>query len=241
MLLYALISCAGSLVLPGFFDDFREFTAYDWLMHLFGIPFVIAPRFYGPLWFIRELLVFNVLLFALVPVVKKIPGYVLIPVMVYLYFLPIPQIIRYSIPFFLVGMHFGFKKTIPILNSSLFLSAVFIIGFCIPIIFSGELSWKISVFLMAASILMISGKLVERDSINRLAKIAIPYSFPIYLLHEYPMTTLMRLLALKHISLPSAVIVFFVAPFLVICFCIGVIILWKYVAPKTYALFTGGR
>ena len=46
ILIYAVISCAGSLVLPGFFDEFRKFTAYDWVMRLFGIPFVIAPRFY---------------------------------------------------------------------------------------------------------------------------------------------------------------------------------------------------
>lgn len=60
--------------MPGFFDDFRKFTAYDWLMHLFGIPFSTGPGFYGPFWFIRELLIFNILSFALVPAVKKDTG-----------------------------------------------------------------------------------------------------------------------------------------------------------------------
>ena len=117
ILVYALISCFGSLVLPGFFDDFREFTAYDWLIRLFGIPFSSSPRFYGPLWFVRELFILNILSFAIVPVVKKTSGYVLFPVAMVVYFLPIPQIIRHSVVFFVVGIYFGFKKRIPIINN----------------------------------------------------------------------------------------------------------------------------
>ena len=241
MLVYAFISCAGSLVLPEFFDDFRKFTPYDWFMRLVGIPFVIAPRFYGPLWFVRELIIFNILSFALVPAVKKIPGYILVPAMVVIYFLPISQIIRYSIPFFLIGMYCGYKKRIPIFNKPIHIMGVFVVGFIITLIFEGSIYWKISVFLMAASILMVSGKLIGQNRIKEMVKIAIPYSFPIYLMHEYPMTTMMRLLALKHITIPLAITAFFVAPLLVISMCICVVIIWKRISPKTYTLFTGGR
>ena len=138
-------------------------------------------------------------------------------------------------------MYCGVKKRIPIFNNPIQIVAVFLVGFTIRLIFKGSLFWKISVFLMAVSILSVSGKLIEQKRIKKLVKIAIPYSFLIYLLHEYPMTTMMRLLVLKHISIPLAVIAFFVAPFLVIGMCICVVIFWKRISPKSYTLFTGGR
>ena len=241
MLLYALISYIGSFVAPKYFGDFSTFTAHDWLMRFFGIPFLVGPKFYGPLWFVRELLIFNILSFILVPAVKKIPGYILFPVLVIFYFLPIPKAMHRSIPFFLTGLYFGTKKSIPVSKNPIFLITLFIIGFTVPMIFLGEVPDKISVLLMTGSILMISEKLVERDSVKKMAKKAISYSFPIYLLHEYPMTTMMRLLAEKHISMPVAVAAFFIAPFLVGAVCICVIDLWKRLSPKTYALCTGGR
>ena len=243
ILIYAIISCAGSLVLPNFFDDFRQFTIYDWVMRLFGIPFVIAPKFYGPLWFVRELLIFNLLSIAFVPLVKKTPGYILLPAMIGVYFLPIDQIIRYSVPFFIMGMYFGFKKRLPVLNSWIHIIILFIVGFVVPSFVSrgGGLVWKVSVFLMTVLILSISGKLSQNDGIVKLAKTIIPYSFPIYLLHEYPMTTIMRLLALKHVSLPLATAAFFAAPILVICMCVLVIEIWKRILPGIYSLATGGR
>ena len=241
ILLHAMISCAGSLILPQFFDDFRTFSAQDWLMHLIGIPFVIAPSFYGPLWFLRELFIFNVLSIVLVPVVKKTKGYILIPAMICIYYLPIPQIIRYSIPFFVTGMYFGFNKKLPVLSNPLHIIILLIIGFTVPIVFQGELAWKISAFLMVVSVLNVSEKLTEREKVKKTAQIAISYSFPIYLLHEYPMTTLMRLLALRHISIPLATAAFIVAPFVIIGMCVLIIDIWRRFSPKTYTLCTGGR
>jgi len=239
--LYAIISCVGALALPSFFDNFKEFTANDWIMHLFGIPFVIAPSFYGPLWFVRELLVLNIASVILVPVVKKIPGYILLPAMAVVYFLPIPQIIRYSIPFFIVGMYFGFKKSIPVITNRFYVVGLFVVGFAVPIIFEGELAWKISVLLMAIFIITISEMLAVENNIRKIAKKAIPFSFPIYLLHEYPMTTTMRLLAMKHISVPLATAAFLIVPFLIIALCVIVILVWKRLLPKTFSVFTGGR
>ncbi len=241
MLIYTIVSCIGAMALPGFFDDFRTFSPSDWIMHVFGIPFVIAPRYYGPLWFIRELMIFNLLAFALVPAVKKIPGYILIPAMLVVYFLPIPQIIRYSVPFFICGMHFGFKKRVPLLAKPLHIVILFVVGFAVPIVFDGDWAWKISVFLMAVSIPTVAEMLIDKGNVRSLAQSAIPFSFPVYLLHEYPMTTLMRLLALKHISIPLATAAFFIVPCLVIILCVIVIIVWKRLLPKTFSFCTGGR
>lgn len=74
-----------------------------------------------------------------------------------------------------------------------------------------------------------------------MVKKAIPFSFPIYLLHEYPMTTTMRLLAMKHISVPLATAAFLIVPFLIIALCVIVIIVWKRLLPKSFSVFTGGR
>ena len=171
MMIYTIISCIGSFVLPDFFDDFRTFSLSDWVLHVFGIPFVIAPSYYGPLWFIRELMIFNVLSIVLVPLVKKIPGYILIPLALVLYFLPISQIIRYSIPFFIVGMYFGFNKKIPVFNIFLFIVFLFICAFSVPIVFEGEIAWKISVLLMAVFIMMVAEKLIEMQRIKKLPKL----------------------------------------------------------------------
>lgn len=239
--IYAVISCVGSLIFPAFFDDFRKFTAQDWLMHLIGIPFLKDPIFYGPLWFVRDLMILNILSFALVPIVKKVPGYLLIPVMTALYFAPIDRQICNSIPFFVTGMYFGFKKKIPILNNPIQIAAVAIVGFAVPIMFEGEIALEISILLFAISTLAISEKLIKNERIKKMAKMAILFSFPVYLLHEYPMTTITRLLAMQHISTPFAVAAFFVLPIPVIALCTGVAALWKRILPKTYMLLTGGR
>ena len=81
-------------------------------MHLFGIPFVVGPEYYGPLWFVRDLFLLNVLSFILVPFAKKTPGYVLIPLMVAFYFFSPTRQLRYSAPLFITGIYFGFKKRI---------------------------------------------------------------------------------------------------------------------------------
>lgn len=241
ILIYAIVSCLGSLVLPGFFDDFRTFTAYDWLKHLVGIPFVSGPEYYGPLWFVRELIIFNLLSFFLVPIIKKIPGFIIIPAVTVFYFLPIPQLARYSIAFFVLGMYFGFKKRIPVLCNSIYILILLITVFATSTLFEGTISWKIAVLLMTVLVLSVSEKLAANDSIKHVAAIAISFSFPIYLLHEYPMTTLMRLLAMAHISVPAAITAFFIAPILIIFICVIVIVLWKRLSPKSYSLCTGGR
>lgn len=243
MLLYATISCVGSLVLPRFFDDFRKFSAYEWMMRLFGIPFVIAPRFYGPLWFLRELFIFNLVSFALVPIVKKIPGYILIPAMTAVYFLPFSHIVRFSVPFFIIGMYFGFRKEIPVPNNWALTILLLIAGFLAPVLPPplAEFGWKLSVFLMTVFVLSISGKLSENSSFVKLGKNAIPFSFPVFLLHEYPITTLMRLLALNSPSISVAATAVLTAPFFVIFLCVIIIIVWKRTLPRTYAICTGGR
>lgn len=243
--LYAVISCAGSLVLPAFFDDFRKFTAYDWLIHLTGIPFVEGPRFYGPLWFLRDLIIFNLLSFVLVPFVKKVPNYIVIPLMLILYFMPISQFIRYPIVFFILGMCFGVKKCIPTVKNPILIAVIFLSAFVLPMIISPniawDISWKLSVLLMSVSIINVSGISTDNSRLCEIANKLIPYSFPVYLLHEYPMTTAMRLVALKHLSIGINVCIFLAAPFLIIAVCILVAYLWKRLLPKVFAMFFGGR
>lgn len=115
-----------------------------------------------------------------------------------------------------------------------------ITGFTVPIVFKRELAWKISAFLMV-SVLSVSEKLTERERVKKTAQITISYSFPVYLLHEYPMTTLMRLLALRHIFIPLATAAFLIALVLVITLCVIIIAVWRRTLPKTFSVFTGGR
>ena len=210
-------------------------------MHFIGVPFINGPVFYGPLWFVRDLLILNVLSFLLIPIVKKTPGYLLISAMVVFYFLPIDQQARYAISFFIVGMHFGLNRKLPVINNPKLASVLLVIGFCFPIIFQGNLAWKISVLIMCWVILSFSEILVGNSNIRKVAIDAIQFSFPIYLLHEYPVTTSMRLLALTGISLPLATIAFLIVPFLIIFVCIVFIAMWKRLFPKMFTFFTGGR
>lgn len=239
--LYAVISCVGSLVLPVFFDDFRKFTFYDWLIHLTGIPFVEGPRFYGPLWFLRDLIIFNLISLVLVPIVKKVPNYIVIPLMLILYFMPISQFIRYPIAFFIIGMCFGVKKRLPTINNIILVAVVLLAAFVLPIVFYTSWAWKVSVLLMAVSIINISGKCADNNRLTDFSNKLIPYSFPVYLLHEYPMTTAMKLIAQRHLPIGINVIVFLVVPFLIISICIMVSYLWKRILPKVFAVFFGGR
>ena len=118
---------------------------------------------------------------------------------------------------------------------------ILLLGFVVPIAIPGGYAWRIGVLFMAVAVLSVSQKLSASKRANSLGRRLIPYSFPVYLLHEYPMTTLMRLLALAHITLPSAIAAFFAAPVFVVLICILVSIAWKHLLPKTFAVFTGGR
>lgn len=238
---YALISCLGALVLPSFFDNFRQFSLFDWGVHICGIPFFEGPHYYGPLWFVRDLLILNVLSFIIIPISRIVPGYILIPLMLVVYFMPISQLIRYSIPMFVIGVYFGSKKKFPILINPFLVILLLCIGITLPVIVSGTISWMISVFIMGIVILSASELLVQNSIYDTMANKLISYSFPIYLLHEYPVTTLMRLLALWHIPVSFAIFLFLIVPFIIITICIWIVSIWKKGFPKSFAFATGGR
>lgn len=239
--IYAIISCVCSLFLPQFFDDFRHFTFYDWVINLFGIPFVEGPHFYGPLWFMRELIIFNLLSFIFVPLVKKVPNYILIPLLIVLFFLPISQFIRYPIVFFVLGMVFGVKKQLPIVDNIPMTVILFLLAFFIPVVFLYDWAWMVSVFLMTCFIVNVSNLIASIDRIKEPARRLIIYSFPVYLLHEYPITSAMRLIALTHLRLSVYIAIFFFAPFLVIVLCVLISYFWRRCFPKCFAFVFGGR
>lgn len=241
ILFYAVISFAGSLVFPSFFDNFKELTVTDWFYKLIGIPFVEGPQFYGPLWFIRDLFILNVFAFLLVPLVKKIPAYILMPAMALIFFLPLPDSTRYSIPFFLVGMFFGTKKRLPVLSHPALIIPVFGIAFILPMAIVSVYTMKVAVLLMSVFVVSISQILAKNSTVTGYAKRLIVYSFPTYLLHEYPMTTMMRLIALKGVPFPAPIIIYFVAPFFIVALCLLVGACWRRFLPKTFAVFFGGR
>lgn len=138
-------------------------------------------------------------------------------------------------------MCFGVKKRLPTINNIILVAVVLLAAFVLPIVFYTSWAWKVSVLLMAVSIINISGKCADNNRLTDFSNKLIPYSFPVYLLHEYPMTTAMKLIAQRHLPIGINVIVFLVVPFLIISICIMVSYLWKRILPKVFAVFFGGR
>lgn len=241
MLVYTLLNCVVALALPGVVDDFREFTAYDWFMRLVGYPFYGAPRFYAPMWFLRDLFLLNVLSFLLVPAVKKTPARCLIPCMLILYFLPLPRHTRISVAFFVIGMCFGVRKRMPVISSSALIALLFGLGFVLPILVQGERMMVLATLLMAYALLSLPEKWIRYEEAKRITATLMPFSFPIYMLHEYPVDILRKVLERISIGFPAATAVFFLSAPAIIILCMLITAVWRRFLPKTFAAFTGGR
>ena len=239
---YTIINCIGYHIAPNMFDNYKAFSVGDWFERLIGQPFVSAPHFYDPLWFLRDLFILNLMTILIVPIIKKCPENILIPALAIIWFLPIHPYMRQSIVFFILGMSFGNKSKLPLIRSPLLLFFLFGIGFVLPIIVSGDYSMQFALLPMILFILSISEKLIKQPKIVHYSHLLIPFNFPVYLTHGYLLTLIQRIVIMKvHPCFLSVIILYLLLPFVIVALCILLSFIWKKTLPKTYSIFIGGH
>ena len=241
ILLYTVMNMVCFHLAPGMFDDYTTFSFIDWFEHIIAVPFSKYPLYYEPLWFLRDLILLNVLLFILFPIVKKVSIYITIPLMVILELLPLPSNLRYAIAFFTIGMSLGNIKRMPVLNIKLTIPLM-ILCFGISVCASSSFADQIIVLPMAYAIISLSEHLVKNPKIAKATKLLIPFSFIIYLTHQHPITLVQKLLAMKLTMTASiATLFYFTLPVFIIIACCLFAIMVKKVMPKTYRFMLGSR
>ena len=242
-LLYAGLEIIGYHIRPGMFDDYTVFTYKDWFNYLIGVPFAEYPRGYVPLWFLRDLIILNFLTLILVPLVKALPGALLIPLMFLLEVLPLPACCRYAVPFFVIGMVLGRKKEVPVFN-------VWITSIAGVLCFVGAFFAKVNncfldrLLVIPTVFVVISAAeyMVKNQKMSAAVTKLIPFSFITYLTHLYPLALLQKIIISK--IAPGAdddIVLYFVLPFVVFGLCCCFAMLFKRLMPRVYGVLVGSR
>lgn len=242
ILIYTILNCVGYIFVPSMFDNFHAFSLTDWLDHLFGVPFYSTPKYYEPFWFLRDLILLNVLTVALVPIVNRIRSTIIIPVMVVVWFLPLPPYIREPFVFFVIGMCFGKEKFFPALKSKTVSALLFVAAFGISYIPELSLLSRLATLIMSFAIISLSNSMVRFDGIRKWTELLIPFSFITYILHQHPLTLIQKLIAMKlNVDFTVAALLYFTLPFVIIGMCIVVASVFRKIAPKVYSVCVGNR
>ena len=241
MLLYAAFNVGFYEIVPSMFDNYRTFTIGDWLQHLVGIPFVTSPDYYGPFWFLRDLIILNVFTFILVPITKVIPNEILILLMFLLEGLPLPSHCRYAIVFFVIGMVLGRRKSVPVLGARM-TAEVFALCFLTAIFLDSNLVERLAVIPMALIIISVGELMVERPKVRTAVEVLMPFSFITYLTHQHPLTLMQKLIAMKCVlNTETITILYFVLPFVAISLCCVFSVCCRRWMPRIYNTLTGSR
>lgn len=229
------------MVVPSMFDNFTQFGIYDWFNHLIGIPFINNPLYYEPLWFLRDLIILNLLTFFLVPVVKHTKPIILILLMIIVQLLPIESHFRYSVAFFVIGMSLGKTKSVPIINVW-FAIAMFLSMFVCVTLVKSTFVHQFAILIFTYSIISIAEYLVRFNRIAEMSKKLIPFSFAIYLTHQHPLTFIQKFfVSYFSFSENLAVLLYFMLPVVIIIVCWIFACFFKQLLPKTYNVFLGNR
>lgn len=242
MILYTILNCVGYLVFPSMFDNFFNFRIVDWIDHLIGCPFFSNPKYYEPFWFLRDLFLLNILTVFLVPLIKKVSCYVIIPAMIILWLSPLPHHFRQSFSFFIIGMCLGKEKSFPTIKNVCVSGGLFVFLFIIASLSDIDFILDISTFMMAFALLSILNYYSTFGKIKQITELLIPYSFITYALHQHPLTLIQKMVVMKiNPSIEETILLYFLLPFFVIGLCIVFALFIKRIAPSIYRICVGNR
>lgn len=214
------------------------------------------PMLY-PLWFIRNLIILNIFCIPIKFFIKKYNlTFIIILLMLYLFsnltyinaniILFEKSVLYWSLGCFCCINNIKFK-TIANFVEKYYILLIYIIC-CIAsyvmhhsnIMFSDVIN-KITIFMGVFVLLSIVYNIKNIHIKDKLLKLA-PYTFSIYLFHEFSLTFFRKLLGAV---LPSTInyiaLEYILCPLVIIIYCIILSIFLKKICPKLYSIITGGR
>ena len=108
ILIYILLEIVGHAVLPDNFSNVKNWSFFEWLTNIFGIPFILSP-IYAPFWFIRDLFLLNLIAFWLRKIIEKIPSAISTCVILLMWYLPLNGYFKQAVCFFSFGVLIAIK------------------------------------------------------------------------------------------------------------------------------------
>ena len=210
-----------------------------------GIPFYSDPVPYGPLWFLRDLILLNLL----VPVLDKVYNIanhkIIILVMLILLIIPIPQHL-WSALFFVLGGLFARNEKIKTLckksvNFTIFIIVCVIMNF-VEYKFSNILLDRITILIYIYLVYYIAIKTVNFKPTQIIIAFLTPYSFWIYLTHGKILSILQIIISkLAYENIIIAILGYFILPIITIFICTLVGKVIKKYMPKVFDILIGNR
>lgn len=225
-------------------DYFDSYWSYDGIDHY-------AP-IYGPLWFIRDLIVINIFSPIIYFLIKKIDIiYFIILSLLFLFGIGLltPGIASSSVLFYSIGSWFAIKKKNFVCDYATVSMIIGITALLLLIIDTylwskGEQIMTIHrlfILLGSISVPSICGKIIDRRHIKPI-KILAESSFFIYVTHRFIITFFNKYWVLiLPVNTISCIVAFLTIPIITCLICFTIYISLKKVAPTLTRVITGGR
>lgn len=207
--------------------------------------------FVYPLWFIRDLMVLNVLAPLLKTFIDRFPRLVLLAMVTAMVFdanIHIPVLRRDSLVFFSLG-YYMVKYNVHMTDTDRLDPALLTGAYGISVALDcvmldspwQHLARMFSILLGIAFFFRFTTAVKNPAWKNRLLALA-GYTLPVYLLHEMNLSVLKKLLRrLLPMNVFFQVLEYFGIPAVIICLCIAGSWMLRRFTPRLYALLTGGR
>ena len=220
-----------------------EYGVMEWL-RAYGISWTLEQPFLYPFWFIRDLMLLNLLLPLLKYLLKKLP-YVVLWITILLLFINVDFPLRMALCYFLSGglwNHFGWKiermdKT-PLWERGGLYTLLIVLQYNLQNSFLNTLMIVVGIGFW----MKVSGYLYQNSRAYQICQRVIPYTFLIYAGHEMTLSSFQKL-AMRILPHTPGVLFaeyFFLPIFVVLgCICVGYFL--KRYFGDAYRVLTGGR
>lgn len=231
------------IVMSQFFPEYCETwdgTAAGLLTYYFGIPMSGTMPIYAPLWFLRDLIVLNLLSCGIKLVFDHVNHWLVGLFLLILWLSPINNQARQSVCFFCFGGLLGsYKGTFVFRKPMIPAVLCSISGLFISICSSNEYLRRIAIMLYVMSIMLC----FSRDfNIQKLLIKLMPYSFAIYILHGKIISIIQRLMVnILPQTTPVVMLVYLLLPIAVIVGCILLAKILNYLSPQLFSIAIGDR
>lgn len=235
-----------------FFGKYYALSEYgltEWL-HAFGIG--SACPLNGPLWFLRNLFILNILSVLIKKAIDKFPKLYLFFVILFavfsnknFFYLIYPiNLLFWSLGYYVIKYNINIDG---FANNKAFLIVLFICGFSIKF-YANYLSnaqfyvENFSDIFSTLSEIILIYSLINTTTNNFLIDYLYPYNFCIYIFHYLPLKFILRFFIVYLPTNPALIFVeYLIIPAIVIIVIVAISKLLKKYLPKTYSLITGSR
>ena len=210
-----------------------------------GIPFYTDPVLYEPLWFLRDLILLNILVPLLDKMYKYINNNIIGTVILLIILLPIPLFLFQSLFFVIGGLLARNSKIKSVLHKN--------INWIIPILlclvmnvlefkFQNELISRIAVLIYMYFAYWFAKKTIHLKVPKMIIACITTYSFWIYLTHGKLLSILQIVVSkFAYGNVAVAYLCYFILPIITIGICIFIGKLIKKFVPKIFDMLVGNR